>query len=193
MQVNQPQPQPLQIVTRPRWSEVRDIVIYCDAALCKNQLATEPDEHYSSTTLGGIATIVTVNGKLYSATLSPVMGSIQNNNVLEARAIVRGMRYVHDKLEGHVTIASDAQSIIEKWSSNRDTPDTKLSYIAYKRYKETTNTTLTWVPREMPLQRLADLSANLAGGLRHELTYVGTELQPLIECFYQSWHNYRGK
>lgn len=178
--------------TRPRWSETSNIVLYCDAALCKNNVETEQEEHYNSTTLGGTAVIVTVNYKVYAAVLTPIMGTVRNNNVLEGRAIVRAMRYVHDRLEGKVTVASDAQSIVDKWSQGSDTPDTKLSYIAYKRYAETTNVTLQWVPRELPLQRLADLAANLAGGFKHELVYTGSELEPLVSAYYKSWHNYGG-
>lgn len=181
------------LTTRPSWSDVKNITLYCDAALCKNQVITEDEEHYNSTTLGGIAVVVTVNDKLYATIMSPVMGSIKNNNTLEGRSIVRAMRYVHDKLEGKVTVCSDAQSIVETWLSGKATPDTQLSYIAYSRYKETTNVNLCWVPRELPFQRLADLCANLAGGLRHETTYIGSELEPVVNAFYQSWHNYRGK
>lgn len=182
------------LTTRPTWSDVQSITLYCDAALCKNQVETDEDEHYNSTTLGGTAVIVTVNDKLHAVVMSPLLGSVKNNNTLEGRAIVRAMRYVHDKLEGKVTICSDAQSIVTKWNEGKATPDTQLSYIAYSRYIETTNTTLCWVPRELPFQRLADLCANLAGGLRHETAYSGeTELACIVNAFYQSWHNYRGK
>jgi hypothetical protein len=189
-----PQAQTIEVVTRPNWKDTSRITLYCDAALCKTNVEHDPSEHYNSTTLGGTAVIVTVNDKLYSIIATPIMGSVKNNNVLEARAIVRAMRYAHDRLAGKVTIASDAKSIIDCWGNDKPTSDTQLGFIAYKRYLDAVDTELLWVPRELKFQRLADLVANLAGTLRHETQYTGSaELEPLINFYYQSWNCYRGK
>jgi len=168
--------------------------IYSDGALCKNNIETDESEPYYSTTIGGTASIAVVNDKIYAAVLTPRLGRISNSNVLEGLAIVRSCRFAHDRLAGKVTVCSDSQGIITAWGKNKSTPDTQLSFIAYKRYLATTDIDLLWLPREVEYQRFADMCANLAGSLRHEQVYsTKQEVDTLLDCYYRSWHEYRGK